>query len=56
MRLRLFWVLRKLWAHGLVVRVRNANLYRATRRGYRIMSSVLAFHHEEFAEGYAKAS
>jgi len=49
-------ILRKLWAHGLVVRVRNANLYRATLRGYRIMSSVLAFHHEEFAEGYAKAS
>jgi hypothetical protein len=49
-------ILRKLWAHGLVVRVRNANLYRATRRGYRIISSVLAFHHEEFAEGYAKAS
>jgi hypothetical protein len=40
----------------LVSRVRNANLYRATLRGYRIMSSVLAFHHEEFAEGYAKAS
>jgi hypothetical protein len=49
-------ILKKLWAHGLVFRVRNANLYRATLRGYRIMSSVLAFHHEEFAEGYAKAS
>ena len=48
-------ILGKFWAHGLVFRVRNANLYRATLRGYRIMSSVLAFHHEEFAQGYAKA-
>ena len=49
-------ILKKLWAHGLVVRVRNANLYRATVRGYRIMSSVLAFHHEEFAEVYSKVA
>jgi hypothetical protein len=49
-------MLRKLWAHGLIYRVRNARLYRVTRRGYRIMSSVLVFHKEEFAEAYARAS
>lgn len=49
-------MLRKLWAHGLIYRVRNARLYRVTRRGYRIMSSVLVFHKEEFAEAYAIAS
>ena len=35
-------MLRKLWAHGLIYRVRKSRLYRVTRRGYRIMSSVLA--------------
>ena len=49
-------MLRKLWAHGLIYRVRNARLYRVTRRGYRIMSSVLVFHKEVFAESYARAS
>jgi DNA-binding MarR family transcriptional regulator len=49
-------MLRKLWAHGLIYRVRNARLYRVTRRGYRIMSSVLVFHKEEFADAYARAS
>lgn len=49
-------MLRKLWAHGLIYRVKNARLYRVTRRGYRIMSSVLVFHKEEFAESYARAS
>ena len=49
-------MLRKLWGHGLIYRVKKANLYRVTRRGYRIMSSILSFHDEEFAEGYAAAS
>ena len=49
-------MLRKLWAHGLIYRVRNARLYRLTRRGYRIMSSVLVFHREEFAEAYERAA
>jgi hypothetical protein len=49
-------LLRKLWAHGLLSRVRNANLYRVTPRGYRIMASILAFHREEFAQGYESAA
>ena len=48
-------LLRKLWAHGLISRVKNANLYRVTRRGYRIMASVLVFHDEEFAQNYSAA-
>jgi hypothetical protein len=48
--------LRKLWAHGLIYRVRNANLYRVTSRGYRVMSAVLAFHNQGFSEAYRKAS
>lgn len=46
-------LLRKFWAHGLIYRVRNANLYLATSRGYRIMFELLAFHHEEFSEAYS---
>jgi len=49
-------LLRKLLGHGLIYRVKNAHLYRVTCRGYRIMSSVLVFHGEEFAEHYAAAS
>ena len=48
-------LLRKLWAHGLIYRVKNANLYRVTRRGYRIMAAVLVFHDEEFAQNYSAA-
>jgi len=49
-------ILRKLWAHGLIYRVRNANLYRMTSRGYRVISAVLAFHNLEFSEAYEKAA
>jgi hypothetical protein len=49
-------ILRTLCGHALIYRVRKANLYRVTHRGYRIMSSVLLFHHDEFAEAYAMAS
>jgi hypothetical protein len=49
-------ILRTLRGHRLIYRVRNSNLYRVTHRGHRIMSSVLLFHQEQFAEGYAMAS
>jgi len=49
-------ILRTLCGHALIYRVRKANLYRVTHRGHRIMSSVLLFHHDEFAEAYAMAS
>jgi hypothetical protein len=49
-------ILRILCGHALIYRVRKANLYRVTHRGHRIMSSVLLFHHDEFAEAYAMAS
>ena len=49
-------ILRTLCGHRLIYRVRKSNLCRVTRRGHRIMSSVLLFHQEEFADGYAKAS
>jgi hypothetical protein len=48
-------LLRKLWGHGLIYRVAGANLYRVTHRGYRVMSAILVFHEEEFADRYSAA-
>jgi len=49
-------MLRTLRGHGIISRVRHANLYRVTPRGHRVMSAVLAFHGQEFEEAYAQAS
>ena len=49
-------ILHKLCGHRLIYRVRKSHLYRVTHRGHRIMSAVLLFHEEEFADGYAMAS
>ena len=48
-------LLRKMQGHGLIYRVAAANLYRVTRRGYRVMSAILIFHGEEFADHYSAA-
>jgi hypothetical protein len=45
----------KLRGHGLVAKVKDARLYRITKRGYRIMASVLLFRGRDFPAAYQQA-
>jgi hypothetical protein len=45
----------KLRGHGLVAKVKDAHLYRLTKRGARVLSAVLMFYHSDFPTAFQNA-